>query len=77
MQYPGVIIPVGKADREMDKNELASPDMKRPCESPSQCISPWKRLTFVQIVRMMRMAHPPAFSLSGGELMRSFLRRPQ
>lgn len=33
LQYPGVIIPIGKADREKDKDELADPNMKRPCKS--------------------------------------------
>lgn len=39
LECPGVIIPVGKADKSIDKDELADQNMKRPCKSrcdPSQ-----------------------------------------
>lgn len=32
LEYPGVIMPVGMADRELDKDQLADPHLKRPCE---------------------------------------------
>lgn len=33
LNYPGVIVPVGKVDRSIDTDDLAIPDPQRPCMS--------------------------------------------
>lgn len=32
MQYPGIIIPIGFADKNVDRDDLAQPDSERPCK---------------------------------------------
>lgn len=60
-QCPGVIIPVGKADKAIDRDELADPKMKRPC-AYAVMYSRGLRLTAEQIKRPMSMERQSASS---------------
>ena len=61
-QCPGVIIPVGKADREVDRDDLADPKMKRACKIERNVRSTYTKLISWQIEPKTSTARRPASS---------------